>query len=704
MNNKKIINALNFFGIDLIIILATLFIGLPIAPQNAFLVYAIINIYTIIYLIVKKEKSKFSKLDLIVLTLSFSIFIPLITKKCVSLSEEIYIIIKSITIFDFYFAVRQQRNNKLLMENIKNTIIISIFLLCLIGLDEITINALKVFKSKIGYILIDLDEKRIGSLFSYANAMAAVAGFGFFFTVGMAIEEKKKEIKALKIVAAIIMLLTFVLTYSRIAYIIFLVVLAAFGIIWLKQKNIKIIKKAIISASIFILAVIIFVSAMLKVDKDVVVKSKYQKILYTVNANTQYNFKFEIETEEEAQISIIEKNRYFDDLNITTCEAQNGENEINLKTTESTSVIYIKVKGKAKINKCYLNGEKLILQYKFLPTNIVDKIKSISLSNKSANERLTFIKDSAKLLKENWLFGAGGNAWRVLQNKVQSYKYYASEVHSYPLQTFLERGVVGFLALLILAIYIAIDLARKIKEKDTAKILYNLAIIFVLLHSLLDFDMQYFYIELIVFTTISIFIESKNSYEIENIVTKGVLIILCLATIYISIAEQLYFWKIKIEDKTLIYTWNSNIKEEKLKEAWDYEKIEIAKDKFWNFMQTEKYDGDMWKLLKISDFVRNSTNIKPEEAGKIYEYILETENFGIYQANSQMQRFGKLKSISLNLNKKGMKIYAEKVKEQLQKEIETKEKYILDSDKSRYSHKVKNSYKRELEEFLEWTK
>lgn len=116
MNDKKIINALNFFGIDLIIILATLFIGLPIAPQNAFLVYAIINIYTIIYLIVKKEKSKFSKLDLIVLTLSFSIFIPLITKKCVSLSEEIYIIIKSITIFDFYFAVRQQRNNKLLME------------------------------------------------------------------------------------------------------------------------------------------------------------------------------------------------------------------------------------------------------------------------------------------------------------------------------------------------------------------------------------------------------------------------------------------------------------------------------------------------------------------------------------------------------------------------------------------------------------
>ena len=112
----------------------------------------------------------------------------------------------------------------------------------------------------------------------------------------------------------------------------------------------------------------------------------------------------------------------------------------------------------------------------------------------------------------------------------------------------------------------------------------------------------------------------------------------------------------------------------------------------------------MWKLLKISDFVRNSTNIKPEEAGEIYEYILETENFGIYQANSQMQRFGKLKSISLNLNKKGMKIYAEKVKEQLQKEIETKEKYILDSDKSRYSHKVENSYKRELEEFLEWTK
>lgn len=723
---KKLKN-INIIFLIIILLLSTLLIGTPLS-ENTGIIYIISGIYGIIYFfrkIIKKEKIELNKIDIFVIILCFSTIIPYIARSYVSLEETINCILKYMSLLVVYLISRQEISKNEKYENILvNTIIFSIFLLCVIGLDEINLNLLKDFKIFIGYNQVQYDEVRIASLFSYPNTMAIVSGLGIFLTLSMLINTNKVKYKILYLVIGIIMLITFILTYSRLAYIFFTLFLILYIVLILKKYDIykKINKKIIIAISSILVISILYIIVGLNIADKVEISNYYQKIFYNMTSNTDYKFSFEMKAtgkEEDVKIILTEKNRFFDDVNRIEIPVggYEGNKEILLHTKENTQVIYLEIEAKEnskiEINNSYLNNKKLILKYKILPTNIVNKIESISINNKSAWERFVFIEDALKLVKDNWLFGLGGNAWRTTQTLTQQYNYYSSEVHSFLVQTFLEYGIIGFIAATAIIISLLYIFIKKIKDRSTnvKYIGILLGILFVLAHSTLDFDMSFYYCLITVFLLMSIIIDSNNKEVIElknekriyiYILFYVIIIILLALTTYVSTISLMFEYKKEnlivsdVETEEQIYDkyyaclpFNKKIKIRLYNVSNDKEKnIKILKE----LIENEKYDLDNITLINLVEYVKllKKENLQMDEQ-YILEKIKETQSLEKYNPMTQFMRLNNIiQIVTLVDNNK-------EIQEQFLDEIENKKQYILDAEKCRYNQDHVDIYKKEIE-------
>ena len=367
--------------IVLLVIMSTLLVGTPIEEDNVFPIYIVFGVFSVFYFfikLIKRDKISINKLDILIGLLVFSAFMPLLGSSYASLSNTIYGIIKYFVLFISYIIVKNEcKKNPKYIDIIINTIIFSILFLCIIGIDEINFNILENFKKVIGYKYIQYDEIRIGSLFSYPNTMAAVCGVGTFLCLRNIFKSDKKSIKVIYSLILLFMLITLVLTYSRLAFVIFAFIVLIFILILLKKYKIreKINKKAIITIGSIILVLVVYVLIGINIPKKVKVEDEYQKIIYSAEGNKDYEFKFDIiakSDKESFSISITEKNKYFDDINKTEESFGNfeGEKVINVHTKEDTAVIYINIKNDDKnaefiINGTKINDEQFILEYKF---------------------------------------------------------------------------------------------------------------------------------------------------------------------------------------------------------------------------------------------------------------------------------------------------------------------------------------------------
>ena len=726
---KKIIEIVNISIISIIIFLSTMLIGGPINTSNIFPVYIVIAVYAIIYALKKiicKEKSKLELIDIIIIIFGISIIISLIFQRYVSLSEEIYMIIKNISLLNIYLIVKQVcKKNPKMSKVIVNVIIFSILILCVIGLDEIKYNYLRKFKKIIGFTSIYYDEKRICSLFAYPNTMACIAGAGIFLCLGRIFEENKKRNKFIYLIIMCIMIVTFLKTYSRLAILILAGIMFVDFIVLAKKYKIasKINKKTIGIIITICIGIIIYIAVGMKISDEVIVKENYQKIFYNVNQNCDYEIEFELEQLEENQgtFKITQKNEYFDNEEVTTVSLKPNETNIkmNIHTSENTNTIYLNITTKEgtkiKINKCKINGQDIILKYKLLPTNIVDKLKSISIKNKSANERFTFMKDAINLIKDNWIFGYGGNAWRTLQWKSQSYRYYAKEVHSFILQIFLESGIIGVSALMGIYIYVIKKIIQEILQKEPN--IYNInilmAVLFVLLHSLLDFNMSFVYAEFITFIIIATYLGNtgKKEFEIkfENILN-CIVILSSIFVIYIAGVETYYINDSDIQKNMFspennskyemyckLLPHNSSLKVMRMNKALRYKED-----------NSEELANILKDLLKNERYIENNINLglmismnKYFNDNEILDYIEETKMFKKYDPDYQILRFGNILKLMKDAEEQDKSDIVKQYKEKLLEEINEKEHFILDYKKSRYNKEATSEYERMLKKYKE---
>ena len=97
----------------------------------------------------------------------------------------------------------------------------------------------------------------------------------------------------------------------------------------------------------------------------------------------------------------------------------------------------------------------LKLKYKYLPNAVMSRLEDF-LANKSLIQREVYYRDALKMIKERWLLGAGGGAWPLLYFSYQSFLYWSTQAHNYPLQVGVEAGAIGLIALLFLVVSIAV--------------------------------------------------------------------------------------------------------------------------------------------------------------------------------------------------------------------------------------------------------
>lgn len=155
--------------------------------------------------------------------------------------------------------------------------------------------------------------------------------------------------------------------------------------------------------------------------------------------------------------------------------------------------------------------KNLVLKYKYTFTEaILSRFENLTV-DKSFNTRILFISDGLKILKDWWLIGAGGGAWSLLNFKYQSYLYWSTQTHNYPLQVLIETGVIGFTFLAMLVIFIVISFIKLFRKRECdktnesiLKVAVFTSFVFLFLHSVIDFDFSLSSIYLLVWQLIAL--------------------------------------------------------------------------------------------------------------------------------------------------------------------------------------------------------
>jgi len=133
---------------------------------------------------------------------------------------------------------------------------------------------------------------------------------------------------------------------------------------------------------------------------------------------------------------------------------------------------------------------------------IAEKLASYHVHQLSVSQRFIFWRDGLRILARNPVTGNGYGAWQAMYMRVQSYTYYTTQSHSFAVDTLLNIGILGFLALVALVI----PMFRQMIWPRIQGLRMN-AVDWALLaagwmafcHSLMDWDMAFLYLLMLFF-------------------------------------------------------------------------------------------------------------------------------------------------------------------------------------------------------------
>ncbi|MCI8471193.1 MAG: hypothetical protein HFJ35_07045 [Clostridia bacterium] len=272
-------------------------------------------------------------------------------------------------------------------------------------------------------------------------------------------------------------------------------------------------------------------------------QNQITKDIVKVEPNQNYEIKLKLEAhsnteEDNYQIAFIQRNKYSDEIERKEITVNNCEEEISIDLTTDESVNLIEFNVIAKetneeteliIKSLTLNEEEFVLNYRFLPTEIINKLKYMKLSQKSVWERAIFIKDGLSIIQQNFLFGIGGGGWQYQQFENQTYYYSASQMHCYLIQVFMEFGIIGAIALISVIITTLKNTVRVIKEKNEIDLPIGMAFLVLLVHGLLDFDIAFLSMLFLFYILVAMLNDRsekmKANHLFRNIILVSILII-----------------------------------------------------------------------------------------------------------------------------------------------------------------------------------
>ncbi|ACV64813.1 O-antigen polymerase [Desulfofarcimen acetoxidans DSM 771] len=128
-------------------------------------------------------------------------------------------------------------------------------------------------------------------------------------------------------------------------------------------------------------------------------------------------------------------------------------------------------------------------------SNVENRVLSFSYL-RNALERMYFVDDAVKMIKERPLLGWGGGGWEEAYRSFQEYLYNSTQVHCYYVQVAVETGIMGILTLLGIVgsfIILVYNLYCEHKENKTKlQVVFTLAaaVLFIAGHAAMDFNLS----------------------------------------------------------------------------------------------------------------------------------------------------------------------------------------------------------------------
>ncbi|MCL5961863.1 MAG: O-antigen ligase family protein [Chloroflexi bacterium] len=129
-----------------------------------------------------------------------------------------------------------------------------------------------------------------------------------------------------------------------------------------------------------------------------------------------------------------------------------------------------------------------------LPSDIMRRMTTISLDQRSAIERIQFTRDALRIALDHPLTGTGGGGFAATYQAYQSFGYTSTQVHNNFAQTLVETGVLGLAAFLAIWVTALLSYAKHFTSAGSNTRLQVsgalIAAVALGFHSLFDFDLS----------------------------------------------------------------------------------------------------------------------------------------------------------------------------------------------------------------------
>lgn len=279
--------------------------------------------------------------------------------------------------------------------------------------------------------------------------------------------------------------------------------------------NNKLLKQIII---IICLVIISYITFGLYISKPLYIYSnqkdtKVYKNIYGIKNGEDNVFKIDIkdkETDSRYELIIYEVGNNYEAKVLKIYEYYNtSTGNFNLDFKASNDAKYLNIyincyKGSIKVDNAILNGKNNILEYKILPSSLVNRLKDSFYGSTTVRDRVEYTKDSFKILTKSpltFVFGTGGEGFKNLYKSVQTLKYTSTEVHNTYLQIFVESGIIGFSCILGIIIF-----SLKNSKNNLIKSVY----IMFLVYGIFDISFSYM-LSIVIFAILIGILDKKNN-------------------------------------------------------------------------------------------------------------------------------------------------------------------------------------------------
>ncbi len=416
--------------------------------REQFITY-ILSLSLFIILIVIKTRKKEpillnSYLDYTLIALVVTYIIS--TSVAVNLRLAISEALKYFNYFIIYFLIKELIKEHRHIKIMLNVILISITGVSLVGLGA----AAGTIQYNGAY---SESNHWISSTIQYHNAFGTFMLCGLLLCYGLYCITDKRWLKSIYSISGYLLLLGFIFSYSRGSWIVFPVVFVILVILTWKQALLEIIVFTISICSPSVMSMQGFNSAIL-------LKNEVSAWLWLV-------------------IGLI--------ITILTNQLLQIMSKRIKKIQINRKVILISI-GTILV--------LLLLTINLIPQELLERLKGISFTARTVQERFIFYKDALKIVKDYPILGAGGGAWPSLYFMYQSYMYWSTQAHSYIMQIWVETGTIGiiiFVGVLISFLYTAIINSRtyaKEREVYLIQVAIFTAASSLIIHSFIDFDLS----------------------------------------------------------------------------------------------------------------------------------------------------------------------------------------------------------------------